>query len=96
VSLGLSTGKFIHSGGPTLQQEVDANARRSNAADTGATWTSGFSSVVVIDNSMLNQCNALAFAPLAGETMLAVYDNGRGTEPNQTNLRYKRSNANGT
>jgi hypothetical protein len=96
VSLGLSNGKFVHSGGPTLQQEVDANARRSTNPDTGATWTSGFSSVVVIDNSMLNQCNALAFAPLAGETMLAVYDNGRGSEPNQTNLRYKRSNANGT
>jgi Big-like domain-containing protein len=96
VSLGLSNGKVIHSGGPTLQQEVDANARRSNNADTGAAWTSGFSSVVVIDNSMLHQCNAMAFAPLAGETMLAVYDNGRGTEPGQTNLRYKRSNANGT
>jgi Bacterial Ig domain len=96
VSLGVSTGKFIHSGGPTLQQEVDANARRSTRADTGAGWTSGFSSVAVIDNSMLHQCNALAFAPLAGETMLAVYDNGRGTEPGQTNLRYKRSNANGT
>ena len=38
VTLGLSTGKFIHSGGPTLQQEVDANARRSNNPDTGATW----------------------------------------------------------
>jgi len=96
VSLGLSNGRFIHSGGPTLQQEVDANARRSTNADTGAAWTSGFSSVVVIDNSMLHQCNAMAFAPLAGETMLAVYDNGRGTEPGQTNLRYKRSNANGT
>jgi uncharacterized protein DUF4082/Big-like domain-containing protein len=96
VSLGLSNGKFIHSGGPTLQQEVDANARRSSNADTGAAWTSGFSTVVVIDNSMLHQCNALAFAPLAGETMLAVYDNGRGTEPGQTNLRYKRSNTNGT
>ena len=96
VSLGLSNGKFIHSGGPTLQQEVDANARRSNNADTGASWTSGFSSVVVIDNSMISQCNALAFAPLSGETMLAVYDNGRGGEPSQTNLRYKRSNANGT
>ena len=37
-----------------LQQEVDANARRSNNADTGATWTSGFSSVVVIDNEDLS------------------------------------------
>ena len=96
VSLGLSNGKFIHSGGPTLQQEVDANARRSTNADTSSAWTPGFSSVVVIDNSMLNQCNALAFAPLSGETMLAVYDNGRGTEPGQTNLRYKRSNPNGS
>jgi hypothetical protein len=96
VALGVSTGKFVHSGGPTLQQEVDANARRSTNADTGAAWTSGFSSVVVIDNSMLHQCNALAFAPLASDTMLAVYDNGRGTEPGQTNLRYKRSNSNGT
>ena len=78
-ALGLSTGKFIHSGGPTLQQEVDANARRSNIADTGATWTSGFSSVAVIDNSMINQSNALAFAPLANDAMLAVYDNGGGT-----------------
>ena len=96
VTLGLSTGKFIHSGGPTLQQEVDANARRSNNPDTGATWTSGFSSVVVIDNSMLNQCNALTFAPLDGNTMLAVYDNGRPSEPTLNNLRYKRSNAGGT
>jgi Big-like domain-containing protein len=96
ATLGLSNGKIIHSGGPTLQQEVDANARRSTNADTGATWASGFSSVVVIDNSMLHQCNALAFAPLAGDTMLAVYDNGRGTEPGQTNLRFKRSNTNGT
>ena len=96
VSLGLSNGKFIHSGGPTLQQEVDANARRSTNANTSSAWTPGFSSVVVIDNSMLHQCNALAFAPLSGETMLAVYDNGRGTEPAQTNLRYRRSNANGS
>jgi Domain of unknown function (DUF4082)/Bacterial Ig-like domain/Bacterial Ig domain len=96
VSLGLSNGKFIHSGGPTLQQEVDANARRSTNADTGSDWTPGFSSVVVIDNSMLHQCNALAFAALSGETMLAVYDDGRGTEPGKTNLRYKRSNPRGS
>jgi len=39
VSLGVATGKFIHSGGPTLQQQVDANARLSLNADTGASWT---------------------------------------------------------
>jgi hypothetical protein len=109
VALGLSTGKYIHSGGPILQQEVDANARRSNSPDTGATWAStGFSSVAVIDNSMINASNAIAFAPLANDSMLAVYDNGGGIstcyncgqtgapEPNLTNLGFKRSNANGS
>jgi beta-lactam-binding protein with PASTA domain len=95
-TIGVSSGKFIHTGGPILQQEVDANVRKSNNADTGSTWTSGFSAPVVVDNSMMNQDNALAFAPLANDVMLAVYDNGQGTEPNQTNLRYKRSNSNGT
>jgi hypothetical protein len=94
-TIGVSTGKFIHTGGPILQQEVDANARKSNNADTGSSWASGFSLPAVFDGSMLNQNNALAFAPLANNVMLAVYDNGQGTEPNQTNLRYKRSNANG-
>jgi beta-lactam-binding protein with PASTA domain len=94
-TIGVSTGKFIHTGGPILQQEVDANVRKSNSADTGNSWTSGFSVPAVIDGSMLNQDNALAFAPLANNVMLAVYDNGQGVEPNQTNLRYKRSNAGG-
>src|SRR5207237_6240983 len=40
--------------------------------------------------------NAFAFAALPGDVMLAVYDNGGGTEPQLTNLRYKRSNADGT
>jgi Bacterial Ig domain len=108
TSLGLSTGKYIHSGGPTLQQEVDANARKSTNPDTGASWTSGFSTVAVIDNSMINQNNAMTFAPLANNVMLAVYDNGGGVstcyncgqtgapEPNLTNLGYKKSNANGS
>jgi hypothetical protein len=107
VVLGLSTGKYIHSGGPTLQQEVDANARRSNNPDTGTAWTSGFSSVAVIDNSMINASNAIAFAPLANNVMLATYDNGGGVstcyncgqtgepEPRLTNLGYKKSNASG-
>src|SRR4029077_17474872 len=42
TALGISTGKFIHSGGPILQQEVDANARVSSRPDTGSTWSSGF------------------------------------------------------
>ena len=96
VALGVSTGGFIHSAGPTLQQEVDANARKSLHADTSAAWTSGFSSVAVIDNSMPHQNNAFAFAPLASDAMLAVYDNGAGTEPSLTNLRYTRSNADGS
>jgi len=94
-TVGVSSGKFIHTGGPILQQEVDANARKSTNADTGSTWTSGFSVPVVIDGSMLNQDNAMAFAPLANNVMLAVYDNGQNVEPNQTNLRYKRSDAGG-
>src|SRR3954468_14892793 len=94
--VGVSTGKFIHTGGPILQQEVDANARKSTTADTGSTWTSGFAQPSVIDGSMLNQNNAFAFAPLASDVMLAIYDNGQGNEPNLTNLRYKKSNANGT
>jgi hypothetical protein len=95
-TIGVSSGKFIHTGGPILQQEVDTNARKSNNADTGSTWTSGFSAPVVIDGTMANQNNALAFAPLASNVMLAVYDNGQGTEPSLTNLRYERSNANGS
>ncbi len=94
-AVGVSSGKFIHTAGPILQQEVDANARKSANADTGAAWTSGFSAPVVIDNSMTNQANALALAPLANDVMLAVYDNGQDTEPFLTNLRYKRSNAGG-
>lgn len=95
-TLGVSSGKFIHTAGPILQQEVDANARQSTNPDTGGTWTSGFSAPVVVDNSMTNQANALAFAPLASDTMLVVYDNGQSTEPLLTNLRYKRSNAGGS
>jgi hypothetical protein len=95
-TLGVSNGKFLHSAGPILQQEVDANVRRSLRADTGGTWTGGFSTVSVIDGTMTHQNNASAFAPLAGEAMLAVYDNGQGTEPALTNLRYKRSNADGS
>src|SRR4051794_27820225 len=94
--VGVSTGKFIHTCGPILQQEVDANARKSTTADTGSTWTSGFAQPSVIDGSMLNQNNAFAFAPLASDVMLAIYDNGQGNEPNLTNLRFKKSNANGT
>ncbi|PYR88816.1 MAG: hypothetical protein DMF84_26875 [Acidobacteria bacterium] len=94
-TIGVSSGKFIHTGGPILQQEVDANVRKSNNADTGSTWANGFSVPAVIDGSMVNQDNALAFAPLANNVMLAVYDNGQGIEPNLTNLRYKRSNAGG-
>jgi beta-lactam-binding protein with PASTA domain len=107
VSLGVSTGKFIHSGGPTLQQQVDANARLSLNADTGASWTNGFSAVSLIDNSMSHQSNAMIFAALASNRMLAVYDNGGGQapcyqcengvpEPNLSNLGYKRSNTNGS
>ena len=95
-SVGVSSGKFIHTAGPILQQEVDANARKSTNRDTGSTWTSGFSTPVVVDNSMTNQANVLAFAPLANDTMLVVYDNGQSTEPFLTNLRYKRSNAGGS
>jgi len=72
VALGLSTGKYIHSGGPTLQQEVDANARKSTNPDTGAAWTSGFGSVAVIDNRMIHERNAIAFEPLASDTTLEV------------------------
>lgn len=108
TSIGVSTGKFIHTAGPTLQQEVDANARKSNNADTGSSWTSGFSGVSVIDNSMIHENNAFAFAPLANNVMLAVYDDGGGTstcyncgqtgapEPNLTNLNYKKSNSDGS
>src|SRR5262245_49884098 len=108
VTLGVSTGKDIHSAGPILQQEVDANARKSNNADTGATWTNGFSNVSVIDNSMIHANNALTFAPLANNAMLAVYDNGGGQspcyncggigvpEPSLSNLNYKRSNSDGS
>jgi PASTA domain-containing protein len=95
-TIGVSSGKFIHTGGPILQQEVDANARKSNNADTGSAWTSGFSAPAVIDGTMTNSANSLAFAPLANNVMLAIYDNGQGTEPSQTNLRYQRSNTNGT
>ena len=96
VVLGVSSGGFVHSGGLTLQQEVDANARVSTTADVGAGWTNAFSAVSVIDNSMLHQCNAMAFAPLTGSAMLAVYDNGAPVEPGMSNLRYKKSNANGS
>ena len=78
TALGVSSGKFIHTGGTILQQEVDANVRKSNNADTGATWTSGFSAVAVVDNSMNHQSNALAFAALDNNRMLTVYDNGGG------------------
>ena len=107
VALGVSTGKFIHSGGPILQQQVDANARVSTQADTGAIWTNSFSGVSVIDNSMSHQSNAMTFAPLAANRMLAVYDNGGGQspcylcdsgipEPDLTNLGYSRSNVDGS
>ncbi len=107
--LGVSTGKYVHSAGPNLQQQIDANARKSTNPDLGATWTSGFSGVSVIDNSMINQVNSFAFAPLADNVMLAVYDNGGGqscgyncvppgsaTEPRLTNLGFRRSNSNGS
>jgi hypothetical protein len=94
-TVGVSSGKFIHTGGPILQQEVDANARKSVNADVGGAWVSGFSVPAVIDGSMTNEANSLSFAPLANDVMLAVYDNGQGTEPRLTNLRYKRSNAGG-
>ncbi|HXI27519.1 MAG TPA: PASTA domain-containing protein, partial [Vicinamibacterales bacterium] len=93
--VGVSSGKFIHTGGPILQQEVDANARKSANADTGSAWTSGFANPSVIDGTMVNQSNSMVFAPLANNVMLAVYDNGLGNEPNQNNLRFKRSNAGG-
>src|SRR5262252_3476215 len=94
--IGVSSGSFIHTGGPILQQEVDANARKSNNADTGSNWTNSFGKISVIDNSMTNQSNSMMFAPLTNNVMLAVYDNGKGNEPNLTNLRYKKSNADGT
>src|SRR4029079_17731219 len=94
-TVGVSSGKFIHTGGPILQQEVDANVRKSVNPDVGGAWVSGFSVPAVIDGSMTNEANTLSFAPLANDVMLAVYDNGQGTEPRLTNLRYKRSNAGG-
>src|SRR4051812_49290182 len=58
---------------------------------------------------MTNQSNAFTFAPLVGETMLAIYDDGGGVscgyncvptsspaEPNMSNLGFKRSNADGS
>ena len=96
VTLGASTGGYIHSAGPTLQQEVDANARKSIDAETGGASSGAFTPVSVIDNSMLHANNAFAFAALPADVMLAVYDNGGGTEPQLTNLRYTRSNADGT
>ena len=107
VTLGVSGGRFIHSGGPTLQQEVDANVRVSINPDTGATWNSGFSAVSLIDNSMFHQSNSMIFAPLAGNRMLSVYDNGGGQapcygcqggvpEPTLSNLGYRRSNPDGS
>jgi hypothetical protein len=94
--VGISSGKFIHTGGAILQQEVDANARRSLNPDTGGSWTSGFTNRAVIDGTMLHECNNIAFAALPANVMLAVYDNGQSTEPNLTNLRYKKSNSDGS
>jgi hypothetical protein len=62
--------------------------------------------VSLIDDTMFHTSSAMAFAPLANNLMLAVYDNGGGAspcyqctggvpEPSLSNLRYKRSNAGG-
>jgi beta-lactam-binding protein with PASTA domain len=106
-ALGVSTGKTIHSGGPILQQEVDANVRVSTNPDLGAAWTSGFSAVSLIDNSMFHESNSMTFAALASNRMLSVYDNGGGqapcflcgggvSEPSLSNLGYRRSNIDGS
>src|SRR4029079_14592142 len=94
-TVGVSSGKFIHTGGPILQQEVDANVRKSVNPDVGGAWVSGFSVSAVVDGSMTTGGNTLSFSPLTNDLMLAVYDNGQRTEPRLTNLRYKRSNAGG-
>jgi len=49
----------------------------------------------VIDKTMVNECKALAFAPLASDVMLAVYTNGAVVQPNMTNLRFTKSGAAG-
>src|SRR5262249_25883336 len=95
-SIGVSSGKFIHTASLVLTNSQDSVVRKSSNADTGSTWTNAFGSPVVIDSSMNHECNATALAPLTGDTMLAVYDNGLNSEPNLTNLRFRKSAAGGT
>jgi len=97
VTLGASTGGYMHSAGrDAAQQEVDANARKSVKRRFGGRLGERILAVAVIDNSMLHENNALAFAPLASDVMLAVYDNAPARSRSLTNLRYRRSNADGS
>jgi hypothetical protein len=60
-TVGVSSGKFIHTGGPILQQEADANVRKSVNADVSGAGERPIPAV--IDGSMMNQANTLSFAP---------------------------------
>ena len=110
-SVGVSTGGFIHHFSVVMDQEVDCSVGRSTNADTTASWTNGFGNNVsptgntgtsppwttaVIDKTMVFECKALTFAPLASDVMLAVYSNGVLDQPNLNNLRYQKSGASGT
>lgn len=87
-ALGVSSSGNIHEAGMTTRaMEMDCEVRIATNADTTSTWTNGWSAGVGTDQSMTNQCNAYAFAALASNAMLMVYDNGGGTEPNSTGLR---------
>src|SRR4029078_9076581 len=110
-SVGISTGGYIHHFSVTMDQEVDCGVGRSTNPDIAAAWSKDFGSNVsptgkagtsppwttaVIDKTMVHECKALTFAPLASDAMLAVTGNGALPPPQLTNLRYQQSGASGT
>lgn len=67
----------------------DAHINRSITADTGSSGVVP-STHDVVDSTMTNFCNRGAVFPLASGNMLYMYDDGNGTEPNCTNIKYSK------
>jgi hypothetical protein len=88
-ALGRSDGSgFIHEMALTFNNSADPNLRLSTAGDKVAAWSSTAFGALTQLEAVSNQTNQGAFAPLAGDAMLVVYENGGAASPNLTNLRW--------
>jgi hypothetical protein len=95
-TVGISTGGVVHkcqnivvNVAPTNTGDPDAQV--STNADTSASWTNGFGAIKAVDDSMTGSCTSYAFAALASNAMLLVFNNASvAGETNSIGLRWNK------